>query len=317
MSGKRNHERDGGEKNWLVAETATAQNGVVSLGQLRAAEVSAKAAADQARRGRLHRVHRGVYAVGHRSVSRVGMLRAAALACGAGSVVSHGTAAAFWGLRDRWPVPVDVTVPCETGRKIDGIRCRRCRYPAADEIAVRRGVPYTTPSRTLVDLAGILGTPSLRRAVERAAVLKLLDLDALDRALENAKGRTGRRTLATILADWRTADGSVPDLRSDFEALVLPLLLAHGLPRPACNETLFLDGHRITVDFLWKAERLVLETDGWQTHGTPVAFRRDSWRDQILIAAGYRVARSTWHQMHDEPDKVVARLAQALRTRTA
>jgi very-short-patch-repair endonuclease len=259
----------------------------------------------------MHRLHRGVYAVGHLSVGRVGALRAALLACGEGSVISHGTAAAFLGLRDQQPTLIDVIVREQAGRKIDGIRCRRCRYPRSEEIFVNDGVACTSPSRTLVDSAGMLGTPSLRRAVERAAVLKLLDLEALDQALQNAQGRRGVRALRAILEEWRREDGVVPDVRSDFEALVLPRLLAIGLPSPTCNQKLRIGDEDLIVDFIWPERRLVVETDGEGTHATPVAFQRDRRRDQILISAGYRVGRATWKQMHQELESVVVRIRRA------
>ncbi|HEV2790774.1 MAG TPA: DUF559 domain-containing protein [Solirubrobacterales bacterium] len=295
-----------------MAEIATAQGGVVSLEQLAQEGVSAKAAADRGRAGSFHRVHRGVYTVGHRSISRATHLRAALLACGEGAVISHGTAAAFWGLYDHRPRLIDVTVPCEAGRKIDGIRCRRCRYPSEEEVTIRQGVRCTTVARTLVDLAGIWGTGSLRRAVERAAVLKHLDVDALDLAIHNAKRRRGMRILGAIADDWRTKEDKLPDVRSDFEALVLPWLVRLGLPRPDCNVRMQIDGEVLEVDFLWKEQRLVVETDGGETHETPVAFQRDRRRDQLLVASGYRVMRTTWKQMHQDLEGVVARISLAL-----
>jgi hypothetical protein len=105
----------------------------------------------------MHRVHRGVYSVGHRSIDQATVLRAALLACGEGAVISHGTAAALWGLRDKWSVLAEVTVPNQAGRKIDGVRCRRCRYPGVEEIVTRERVLCTNPARTMVDLAGMLG----------------------------------------------------------------------------------------------------------------------------------------------------------------
>jgi hypothetical protein len=171
----------------------------------------------------------------------------------------------------------------------------------------------TTPARIMVDLAGMLGDHSLRRLVERAAVLKLLDQRDLDAALRRSRGRRGISSLREIADEWRTPDNSVPDVRSDFEALVLPRLLAIGLPRPACNKTLQLGGERLMVDFLWAGQRVVVETDGRETHATPVAFQRDRRRDQLLVAAGYRVARATWDQMQKELDAVVERIAEALR----
>ncbi len=283
----------------------------MSLDQLREAGVSHRAAAYRAEEGGLHRVHRGVYAVGHRSLSPSATLRAAVLACQDGAVISHGTAAAFWGLSDHWPHLIDVTVPCERGRKIDGVRCRRCRYPDEGEIVCLEGVVVTTPARVLIDMAGLLGTPSLRRMVERAAVLKLLHLDSVSRSLDAAKGRPGQKALRRIIEPWYSDDG-VPDLRSDFEALVLPRLVTMGLPRPTCNKPLLLGGETLIVDFLWEERGVVVESDGAATHQTPIAFQRDRRRDQILVAAGYRVVRVTWDQMTHHLDEVVARLSRTL-----
>jgi hypothetical protein len=260
----------------------------------------------------LHRVHRGVYAAGHRSLGRAALLRAATLACGEGAVISHATAAAHWGLSDRWPTVIDVTVPVEAGRKLDGIRCRRCRYPDPVEVCVHRGVTCTTPARTLVDEAGSLGISALRRRVERAVVLKRLDVEEVDLALVRAKGRRGVRALRAIVDEWRSEDGSVPDVRSVFEALVLPRLVAIGLPRPLCNQSIQVDGETLIADFLWPEQGLVVETDGRETHETPVAFQRDRRRDQFLLADGYRVARVTWLQIRDDLEGVVARIAGGL-----
>lgn len=151
-------------------------------------------------------------------MSRGTLLRAALLACGEGAVVSHGTAAAFHGLWDYWPHFIDVTVPVEAGRKIDGIRCRRCRHPEPEEVESQKGVTVTTVARTLVDLAGILELDALRKAVGRAAIRKKLR----------------------------------PDVRSDFETLVLPELIELGSLRPQVNAPLDIDGERFLVDFLWE-----------------------------------------------------------------
>jgi hypothetical protein len=240
------------------------------------------------------------------------MLRAAVLACGRGAVISHGTAAEFLGLFDFRPEMVDVIVPCQAGRKIDGIYCRRCRYPSEGEIELRDGVVIATPARILVDMAGVLATPYLRQLVERAAVLKLLDLDSVDRSLHDAQGRPGLKALRGILAPWYTENGTLPDVRSEFEALVLPRLITMGLPRPTCNQALWVDGEKLIVDFLWEDRRVVVETDGSASHQTPFAFQRDRRRDQILVAAGYRVARATWDQITYELDPVVARISRTL-----
>src|SRR5689334_8347094 len=108
MASQRNRARKASGRDARIAAAATAQGGIVSLEQLRELELTRRGASHRARRGVMHRVHRGVYSVGHRSIDQVTVLRAALLACREGAVISHGTAAAFWGLRDQWPVLVDV-----------------------------------------------------------------------------------------------------------------------------------------------------------------------------------------------------------------
>lgn len=245
-------------------------------------------------------------------MSRATLLRAALLACGEGAVISHGTAAALHGLWDKPPRLIDVTVPVEAGRKIDGIRCRRCRYPEPEEVEVCGGIACTTVARTLVDLAGIVGLANLRKSVGRAAIRKKLDVQAVDIAIHNAKRRRGLKMLDLALAPYRTKDGKEPDVRSDFETLVLPELLEMRLGRPGCNVWLHVEDERFLVDFLWERERVIVETDGRETHETPEAFQSDRRRDQFLTAAGYRVFRVTWDQIQGERAAVLERIGRAL-----
>lgn len=102
-------------------------------------------------------------------------------------------------------------------------------------------------------------------------------------------------------------------MRSGIEARLLSVVVEAGLPRPRCNAGMWIGDERLEVDLLWDEERLVIETDGAQTHGTQVAFRRDRRRDQVLAAAGYRVARVTWGQLESESAAVVVRIGQMLR----
>jgi len=230
-------------------------------------------------------------------------------------VISHGTAAALHGLWDYWPHFIDVTVPVEAGRKIDGIRCRRCRYPQPEEIELRNRLAATTPARTLVDLAGMVDLNALRKTVGRAAIRKKLELQAVDLAIYNAKGRRGLKTLELALVPYRTKDGKVPDVRSDFETLILPELVELGAARPQVNAWLHIEGERLLIDFFWEEQGVVVETDGRETHETPDAFQNDRRRDQFLASAGYRVFRVTWHQIHGERDAVLARIERGLSLR--
>jgi very-short-patch-repair endonuclease len=239
-------------------------------------------------------------------------MMAAALACGGRTVISHGSAAELIGLWDKQSAVVDVIPRDWSGRKISDIRWHNVRPPLADEIEVRDGIPCTTASRTLVDMAARTGWSSMRGLVEQAAILRLLDVEEIDRILARGR-RRGAPRLRTILAPWRSTLERRPVLRSRLEARLLPRLIEEGLPVPRCNAKMRIDGHRLEVDLLWEEQRLAIETDGEQTHGTPVAFERDRFRDQVLLAAGYRTARVTWSQVRDEPTAVVNRIARMLK----
>jgi very-short-patch-repair endonuclease len=238
---------------------------------------------------------------------------AATLACGDGTVLSHGSAAEMIGLWSKQLPIVHVIPPNWSGREINGIRWHRVRLPDADEFELRDGIPCTTASRTLVDMAGSTGWSSMRRLVEQAAILGQLDVDEIDRILSLGR-RRGAPRLRAILVPWRGGSEPAPKLRSRLEARLLPRLVEEGLPRPRCNVRLEIDSHWLEVDLLWEKQRLAIETDGEETHGTPVAFQRDRWRDQLLVAAGYRTARITWAQVRDEFNAVVTRIARMLKS---
>lgn len=304
-TGKLNHE---------IAKLAERQHGVVSRHQLHALGLSEPAISARAASGSLHPLFRGTFAVGHRIIGRHGRFLAAVLACGDGTVLSHASAAELIGLWDKQAVPVDVIPPRRAGRKIENIRWHNVLRPTADEIEVREGIPCTTPSRTLVDMAGRTSWRSLRRLVEQAAVLRLLDVREVDRVLARGR-RRGAPRLRAILDPWRTDDERKPRLRSPLEARLLPALVAAGVARPECNVRLEIGGEPLEIDMLWREQRLAIETDGEETHGTRGAFQSDRRRDQLLVASGYRVARVTWRQAEGETTAVVARIRRMLASR--
>lgn len=295
-----------------IARLASGQHGVVSREQLRALGLSDDEISDRALSGSLQPLFRGTFAVGHRAITRKGRLLAAVLACAEGTVLSHGSAAELLGLWDKQLPVVDVIPPNWSGRKIQDIRWHRVRLPSADEVEVRDRILCTNASRTLVDMAGRMGWSSMRRLVEQAAILRVLDVEEIDQILARGR-RRGAPRLRAILAPWRNTAEQRPILRSRLEARLLPLLIEEGLPAPRSNVKLSIDGHRVEIDLLWEEQRLAIETDGEETHGTPVAFRRDRKRDQILIAAGYRTARVTWDQVRDEQTAVINRIARMLK----
>ena len=296
------HDMDAkGDPDRRIAELAEVQYGVVSLAQLYALGLGRGAIAHRVKAGRLHRVHRGVYAVGHRRVSREGWWLAAVLACGDGARLSGVAAGAHWDLRPSDAEIVDVSVPSRAARKPrSGIRVHRPRTFDELDGTVHERIPVTAVPLTLIDLGERISPAAHARAVERAELLELFDLVAIDDALARHPGRQGSRRLAAVLASYR--DDVVT--RSDLEAMFLALCATYGVPAPAVNAR--VEG--LEVDFLWREQRLVAETDGLRHHGTSAAFERDRVRDAQLLVAGFRVVRFTYRQVRDEP----ARVAQTL-----
>ena len=166
-----------------IAGLATLQHGVVSRQQLRELGLWDSAITARMESGYLQPLFRGTFSVGHRAIARKGRMFAAALACGDGTVISHGSAAELIGLWDKQLPVVHVIPPNWSGREIAGIRWHRVRLPPSDEFEIHDGIPCTTVSRTLVDMAGWTGWSSMRRLIEQAAILRLLDVDEIDRIL--------------------------------------------------------------------------------------------------------------------------------------
>lgn len=289
-----------------VARIASAQHGVVSRPQLLAAGLRPRSIHHRLATGRLHSLHRGVYAVGHRALTREGTWLAAALACGDGAVISHLDAAELWGLvRSHGRGPVHVTVPTRAGRaRRDGIRVHRVPLAAGD-VMRRRSVEVTTVARTLVDVAALLDGRPLERALDEAHYLGLLDSSVLAVTLDRNAGRAGARRLGAVLAGHEPGSTRT---RSELEERFLALCSAHRLPRPRVN--VVVDG--LEVDFLWAASRVIVETDGYAAHNGLGAFERDHERDLRLRAARYEVLRFTWRQVTTRGRWVAESVADAL-----
>jgi hypothetical protein len=258
-----------------IARLAATQHGVVSRAQLYELGLGRRGIERRVASGRLHRLYRGVYAVGHTVVNRHGHYLAAVMACGDDAVLSHRSAAALWGIRPSDAPKIDVTVP-----RTSGVRSSRrvvVHRPARQaESTTRAGIRVTTPGQTLADLA--LGLP--RRALEKAAE----NAEALRLHVAVAPAHPGTKRLAAAMGHDLTAT-----TRSPLEDAFLELCAAYGIPRPLVNAV--VEGHE--VDFCWPDARLIVETDGYERHGTRAAFERDRARDADLGARGWQVARFT------------------------
>jgi very-short-patch-repair endonuclease len=268
----------------LVADVALRQHGVVTTAQLRRVGLDDRAIYRRTRAGRLHRLHRGVYAVGHVRLSFEGRCLAAALAC-RHSVVSHGSAAALWGMLAASGGPIEVTVSADTGRsRRPGIAIRRSRTLTERVQTRRHGIPVTRPARTLRDLRRVVAPDVHQRAVRRALDLRLVREEDL---------------------------GFPPDLtRSELERMFLRLCRRRRLPIPEVNAR--VAGYE--VDFLWRDSFLIAETDGFRHHRSRAAFESDRARDAHLQSLGFRVLRFTYRQIRESPERVAESLRSLLRS---
>ncbi len=284
-----------------MAALAGRQWGVVARRQLLALGFSEDQVKARVAAGRLHSVHRGVYAVGHRVLTWRGRFLAAGLACGPGAAVSHRSAGIVHGLLPLSSQAVDVSVPGRH-RGQRGLILHHPRVLAATDITVEDAIPVTTPMRTLADLAALVDAEALERVIRQAERHRLLDVRALDAYLR--AGRAGTARLRGVIS--RFDEGLIT--RSELEQRFYALTRGARLGRPLANVPV----DRFVVDFLWPEQRLVVEIDGWQDHGTRSAFERDRERDVVLAQCGLRVVRFTWRQVVHEPAAVADALARIL-----
>jgi Transcriptional regulator, AbiEi antitoxin len=229
----------------LIAEFANRQHGVVARRQLRALGLTDSAVSRRVASGHLHRVHHGVYAVGHRVLGVRGRWMAAVLAGGPGAVLSHASAAALWEIRGGSPRRTDITTRLG-GREREGLRVHRSRCLTPDEVTTRHGIPVTAPARTVLDLAATLNRDQLKRLLDQVELRELTDYPALD-AL--ARARAGHRGAARLRRALATYEAGSDRTKSGLERLFRTICQHHGLPQPNIN-------HRPAgreVDFLFPA----------------------------------------------------------------
>lgn len=299
VRGRRIAERERG-----LAALADQQFGVISRRQLLAAGLSGRQIERRLQAGRLHPLHRGVYAWGRQGVIRRGHWLAAVLAYGEGAVLSHLSAGTLWGLIGPSRGLVDVTSPGGRPGRV-GIALHRGLVDG-DERSVNARIPVTAVPRTLVDLAGVLDERRLGRAFEEADRLRLLDMGALTLACDRAKRRRGIGNLRRLIEEARAP--SYP--RSPLENRFVEFYRGHlsDLPEPLFN-VLILDHE---VDAYWPKHRLAVEMDSWEFHHHRAAFEEDRARDAAFQAAGYRVIRLTHRRLKREPAVIAAQLRALL-----
>jgi predicted transcriptional regulator of viral defense system len=289
-----------------IAALALRQHGVVASWQLGELGLTGSAIRNRVASGRLHRVHRGVFAVGHASLTRNGRFMAAVLTCGPHAAASHRAAAALWDLGIRGSARIDVTSPGSTGRGRAGIRAHSAATLSARDVTAVNGIPCTSLARTLLDIAEAATAREVERACNQAEVLRLLDMLAIEDVLARASGRRGAATLRAVLSEM---EPGATVTRSELEERFLGICRSVGTPPDDVNAWIpYPDGGGAEADFLWREQRLIVEVDGRAVHTTRRAFEADRRRDQRLLLLGWRVVRFTWRQVLFEPAAVAATL---------
>jgi very-short-patch-repair endonuclease len=286
-----------------MAALASGQHGVVGRWQLQALGMTAHMIKGRIRRGALHVIHRGVYAVGHRSLTLEGRWMAATLAFGPGAVLSHRSAGQLWGLVPRSSIAPEVTRPGRaTGRP--RLVVHEGSLPA-DEVGRMWGIPVTSVARTMLDLAATCTEREVERAWNEVEVREYRLRLSVPDLIERYPGRKGTVPLAR-LASGETEPVGIT--RSELEEAFLSLVDRFELPRPRMNAHLAIRDRFYEIDALWEDRKVAIELDGGGAHRTRRAFEKDRERDRILTADGYTTARLTWRQITATPDEVAADL---------
>jgi predicted transcriptional regulator of viral defense system len=263
-----------------LAKLAARQHGVVSAAQLAGLGLPTDAVTYRVKAGGLHRVHRGVYAVGHAKLSERGRYMAAVLAAGDGAVLASLSAAVLWRAWRRAAPEIHVLAP-RRRRPQPGFRLRTTRGWHPRDVTVHDGIPVTTMARTLVDLTDVLTAPQLANVIHEAAYRNRFDAQSTRAAMARANGRRNLTRLERALT--MNADGSA-GTRSELEDRFLAIIREAGLPEPAINQRI----GGIEVDFHWPG--LVVEVDG-HGHARPRTRAEDRRRDRELGSRGYEIVR--------------------------
>jgi predicted transcriptional regulator of viral defense system len=291
-----------------VDALARAQHLVFSLDQLLDAGVSARAAQQRVQARRFYRLYPTVYSlVPANLLSKEGRWLAAVLACGPGAVLSHISAAWLHELRRSDSALIDVTVPARSSRRHPGIRIHRSTTLTEADVTTVSNIPCTTVARTQLDVAEVINRRGLERLFDQAAIIEVFDLRALEDQLARNTKRRGAKVIRAVLAEH--AVGSTLT-ETEIEERFLGATRSAGMPDPEVQKYLELNdgGDPIRADFLWREQRIVVETDSLRFHRTRASIERDTERDQRLTVAGWRPVRFTWPQIEHRREVVTGRL---------
>jgi very-short-patch-repair endonuclease len=284
----------------LAARVAAAQWGAIHHRQLLDCGISSSTISRWIAGGRLHPRYPGVYTLGHRALPTEGELTAALLAAGPGATLSHATAAWWWGLIERQPRIIEISVP----RHRRGPRGIKLHHPRHLHRTSHRRLPVTPPIQTLRDFASGASVEDTRRALAQGEYRRLIDVAVIPQAL--GRGRPGSATLAQAL---KRHQPQLARTRSELEKAFIALCESANIPVPAFNTKVC--GY--PVDAVWREQRVAVELDGLDNHRTPAQLERDHERDLVLRQSSFETRRYTWHQVTRKRARVVSDLPSSIR----
>jgi very-short-patch-repair endonuclease len=288
----------------LVADLAARQAGVVAAGQLYELGLTYRHVQALAAQGHLHRLHRGVYSVGHTHLTASGRLTAAQLACGQSAFISHRSAAAF---RELMPHPnaVEVTVVGGRAARHPGLTVHRTRSVHNHDVERRGCLWVSTVPRLLIELASTEPHDELVRMITLAIRRRKLSHGKMEEAIVRHAHRAGLANLKRAYGAYR----SRPDRQSKLERDFDKLLDRHPeIPQPNRN----VHFGRWELDCYWPEQKVALELDGRPYHLTVGDIEKDRYKDAKLLAAGIRPLRATGDRFGRDPEGVLNDLKQVL-----
>jgi Transcriptional regulator, AbiEi antitoxin len=281
-------------KDSTLTQLASSSHGVVTRAQLLAAGFTVAQIKRRLRTGTLLREYPGVYRVGHRAPSDEARYLAAVWACGRDALLSGRAAGHLLGILAHPPYMLEVTAPIQ--RRIPGIKTRRSRN---FEAMVWRGIPVTSPARTLVDLASVLVVQELARACHEAGIRHGTTPGEVEAILTTQPGAAKLRRV--LRGDERVS-------LSALERRFLALLQDARLPLPVTNRPA---GGRY-VDCRWVEERLTVELDGYRYHSSRHAWELDRRREREAYARVDDFRRYTYGDVFEQPGPMLAELRSVL-----
>jgi very-short-patch-repair endonuclease/predicted transcriptional regulator of viral defense system len=297
-----------GDRDERIAAVAAHQRGRIARRQLEAIGISSSSVAWRLSRGRLFPSLRGVFVVGHTAPVELGPETEALLAVRPGAALSHWSAAALLGLWVPAPREIEVVVDIWDGAASPNVKVHRSRILQSRDVWIRQGLPVTSPSRTLLDIAASASDRQLEVAFDRGITERTLRLSHVRDLLSRVGGHRGRARLADLLD---REQGASTMTRSDGEERMLALMRQAGLPIPRVNFPFGV----WELDFYWPEARFVVEVDGHTYHSSRYRFERDRRKDNELRRADIEVMRIVGREIKERSHGLVADVTRALTRR--